>query len=112
MVDVWFAATPLLLCPVQANLVVQENRYVVAMQDLQKAQAELDDKQAELDVVQAEYEQAMTEKQVTVPWCGRDRHTPRCGNCSSFLAFSRQRFGLDQGFIGFIQMQTQHIIPH
>lgn len=49
----------------QANLVVQENRYVLAMQDLQKAQAELDDKQAELDVVQAEYEQAMTEKQVT-----------------------------------------------
>ena len=38
----------------------------MAMQDLQKAQAELDDKQAELDVVQAEYEQAMTEKQVTV----------------------------------------------
>ena len=50
----------------QDNLVVQENRYVMAMQDLQKAQAELDDKQAELDVVQAEYEQAMTEKQVTV----------------------------------------------
>ncbi|EPQ10652.1 Dynein heavy chain 5, axonemal [Myotis brandtii] len=49
--------------PLKANLVVQENRYVVAMQDLQKAQAELDDKQAELDVVQAEYEQAMTEKQ-------------------------------------------------
>lgn len=54
------------VCPVQANLVVQENRYVLAMQDLQKAQAELDDRQAELDVVQAEYEQAMTEKQVTV----------------------------------------------
>ena len=54
------------VCPMQANLVVQENRYVLAMQDLQKAQAELDDKQAELDVVQAEYEQAMTEKQVTV----------------------------------------------
>lgn len=30
----------------------------------------------------------------------------------SFLAFSLQRFGLDQGFIEFIQMQTQHIIPH
>lgn len=52
------------VCPVQANLVVQENRHGLAMQDLQKAQAELDDKQAELDVVQAEYEQAMTEKQV------------------------------------------------
>ncbi|XP_078222058.1 dynein axonemal heavy chain 5 isoform X3 [Callithrix jacchus] len=49
--------------PLKANLVVQENRHVLAMQDLQKAQAELDDKQAELDVVQAEYEQAMTEKQ-------------------------------------------------
>ncbi|XP_057352291.1 dynein axonemal heavy chain 5 isoform X2 [Manis pentadactyla] len=49
--------------PLKANLVVQENRYVLAMQDLQKAQAELDDKQAELDVVQAEYEQAMMEKQ-------------------------------------------------
>lgn len=54
---------------------VQENRYVLAMQDLQKAQAELDDKQAELDVVQAEYEQAMTEKQVT-PRHGKARHTP------------------------------------
>lgn len=64
------------MCPVQANLVVQENRYVLAMQDLQKAQAELDDKQAELDVVQAEYEQAMTEKQVTVLWPGRDLCTP------------------------------------
>lgn len=59
----------------QANLVVQENRYVLAMQDLQKAQAELDDKQAELDVVQAEYEQATTEKQVTVLW-GRACHSP------------------------------------
>lgn len=59
----------------QANLVVQENRHLLAMQDLQKAQAELDDKQAELDVVQAEYEQAMTEKQVTVLCHGRDCHT-------------------------------------
>lgn len=63
----------LTLCPLQANLVVQENRHVLAMQDLQKAQAELDDKQAELDVVQAEYERAMTEKQVAknVTWEGR-----------------------------------------
>lgn len=52
---------------------IQENRYVLAMQDLQKAQAELDDKRAELDVVQAEYEQAMTEKQVT-PQHRRDGH--------------------------------------
>uniref|UniRef100_A0A8D2AUY0 Dynein axonemal heavy chain 5 n=1 Tax=Sciurus vulgaris TaxID=55149 RepID=A0A8D2AUY0_SCIVU len=49
--------------PLKANLVVQGNRHVLAMQDLQKAQAELDEKQAELDVVQAEYEQAVTEKQ-------------------------------------------------
>lgn len=55
---------------VQANLVVQENRHILAMQDLQKAQAELDAKQAELDVVQAEYEQAMTEKQVSSLWPG------------------------------------------
>lgn len=62
----------LTLCPLQANLVVQENRHVLAMQDLQKAQAELDDKQAELDVVQAEYEQATSEKQVAKAWHGRD----------------------------------------
>lgn len=69
--NVRFAAHPLSpVCPVQANLVVQENRYVLAMQDLQKAQGELDDKQAELDVVQAEYEQAMAEKQVTAPGLG------------------------------------------
>ncbi|XP_046324256.1 dynein axonemal heavy chain 5 isoform X2 [Marmota monax] len=49
--------------PLKANLVVQENRHILAMQDLHKAQVELDEKQAELDVVQAEYEQAMTEKQ-------------------------------------------------
>ncbi|KAM6224385.1 dynein axonemal heavy chain 5 [Rhynchocyon petersi] len=58
----------------QANLVVQENRYVLAMQDLQKAQAELDEKQAELDVVQAEYEQAMTEKQTLLEDAERCRH--------------------------------------
>ncbi|OBS57108.1 hypothetical protein A6R68_11768, partial [Neotoma lepida] len=57
-----------------ANLVVQENRHVLAMQDLQKAQAELDDKQAELDVVQAEYEQAMTEKQTLLEDAERCRH--------------------------------------
>ncbi|XP_025779530.1 dynein heavy chain 5, axonemal [Puma concolor] len=60
--------------PLKANLVVQENRYVLAMQDLQKAQAELDDKQAELDVVQAEYEQAMTEKQTLLEDAERCRH--------------------------------------
>ncbi|XP_069898297.1 dynein axonemal heavy chain 5 [Dipodomys merriami] len=60
--------------PLKANLVVQENRYVLAMQDLQKAQAELDEKQAELDVVQAEYEQAMTEKQTLLEDAERCRH--------------------------------------
>uniref|UniRef100_A0A8W4F932 Dynein axonemal heavy chain 5 n=1 Tax=Sus scrofa TaxID=9823 RepID=A0A8W4F932_PIG len=60
--------------PLKANLVVQENRYVLAMQDLQKAQAELDDKQAELDVVQAEYEQATTEKQTLLEDAERCRH--------------------------------------
>ncbi|XP_059863189.1 dynein axonemal heavy chain 5 [Delphinus delphis] len=60
--------------PLKANLVVQENRYVLAMQDLQKAQAELDDRQAELDVVQAEYEQAMTEKQTLLEDAERCRH--------------------------------------
>ena len=75
----------LTLCPLQANLIVQENRHVLAMQDLQKAQAELDDKQAELDVVQAEYEQAMTEKQVSNTWPGRDAYT-FCSRELSLLA--------------------------
>ncbi|XP_049624319.1 dynein axonemal heavy chain 5 [Suncus etruscus] len=60
--------------PLKANLVVQENRHILAMQDLQKAQAELDAKQAELDVVQAEYEQAMTEKQTLLEDAERCRH--------------------------------------
>eukprot|EP00069_Balaena_mysticetus_P008087 bmy_05708T0 len=60
--------------PLKANLVVQENRHVLAMQDLQKAQAELDDRQAELDVVQAEYEQAVTEKQTLLEDAERCRH--------------------------------------
>ncbi|XP_023388715.1 dynein heavy chain 5, axonemal [Pteropus vampyrus] len=60
--------------PLKANLVVQENRHVLAMQDLQKAQAELDDKEAELDKVQAEYEQAMTEKQTLLEDAERCRH--------------------------------------
>ncbi|KAJ8789143.1 hypothetical protein J1605_022244 [Eschrichtius robustus] len=60
--------------PLKANLLVQENRYVLAMQDLQKAQAELDDRQAELDVVQAEYEQAVTEKQTLLEDAERCRH--------------------------------------
>uniref|UniRef100_A0A2I3GCS9 Dynein axonemal heavy chain 5 n=1 Tax=Nomascus leucogenys TaxID=61853 RepID=A0A2I3GCS9_NOMLE len=60
--------------PLKANLVVQENRHLLAMQDLQKAQDKLDDKQAELDVVQAEYEQAMTEKQTLLEDAERCRH--------------------------------------
>uniref|UniRef100_H0X0M1 Dynein axonemal heavy chain 5 n=1 Tax=Otolemur garnettii TaxID=30611 RepID=H0X0M1_OTOGA len=60
--------------PLKANLVVQENRHVLALQDLQKAQAELDDKQAELDVVQAEYEQATAEKQTLLEDAERCRH--------------------------------------
>ncbi|GAB1299283.1 Dynein axonemal heavy chain 5 [Apodemus speciosus] len=60
--------------PLKANLIVQENRHVLAMQDLQKAQAELDEKQAELDVVQAEYEQAMTEKQTLLEDADRCRN--------------------------------------
>lgn len=35
-----------------------------------------------------------------------------CGNPSFLSCFLSARFGLDQGFIEFIQMQTQHIIPH
>ncbi|EDL08892.1 dynein, axonemal, heavy chain 5, isoform CRA_b [Mus musculus] len=60
--------------PLKANLIVQENRHILAMQDLQKAQAELDAKQAELDVVQAEYEQAMAEKQTLLEDADRCRH--------------------------------------
>nr|XP_044988409.1 dynein axonemal heavy chain 5 [Jaculus jaculus] len=60
--------------PLKANLAVQENRHVLAMQDLQTAQAELDEKQAELDMVQAEYEQAMAEKQTLLEDAERCRH--------------------------------------
>ncbi|KAM9098289.1 dynein axonemal heavy chain 5 [Sarcophilus harrisii] len=69
-----FFSTNKEVLPLKANLVVQENRYVTAMQDLQKAQAELDDKQAELDVVQEEYEKAMTEKQTLLEDAERCRH--------------------------------------
>lgn len=78
------------VCPMQANLVVQENRHVVAMQDLQKAQAELDAKQAELDVVQAEYEQAMSEKQVTV-LCAGGTVTYLRGSGETFIPFLLSR---------------------
>uniref|UniRef100_A0A5F8GJ93 Dynein axonemal heavy chain 5 n=1 Tax=Monodelphis domestica TaxID=13616 RepID=A0A5F8GJ93_MONDO len=69
-----FFSTNKEVLPLKANLVVQENRHVTAMQDLQKAQAELDDKQAELDVVKGEYEKAMTEKQTLLEDAERCRH--------------------------------------
>lgn len=60
----------------------------MAMQDLQKAQAELDDKEAELDKVQAEYEQAMTEKQVIIVWAWEGpSHTYMHGCATPFVPF-------------------------
>ena len=50
--------------PLKANLIVQEGRLKVAMDDLQEAQAQLDEKQRELDEVQAQYDAAMREKQM------------------------------------------------
>ena len=49
--------------PLKANLIIQEGRLKVAMDDLASAQAQLDEKQRELDVVQAQYDNAMREKQ-------------------------------------------------
>ena len=57
--------------PLKANLAVQEARYGLAMNDLNRAQAQLDDKQRELDAVQAMYDAAMLEKQV-----GQGHSTP------------------------------------
>lgn len=59
----------------QANLVVQERRLGVAMNDLAEAQKVLDEKQAELDAVQATYDAAMKSKQVGF-----------AANCWGFLA--------------------------
>ncbi|KAM5264417.1 dynein axonemal heavy chain 5 [Ctenodactylus gundi] len=79
--------------PLKANLVVQENRHVLAMQDLQKAQAELDEKQAELDVVQAEYEQAMTEKQTLLEDAERCRRKMQAASTLiSGLAGEKERW--------------------
>ncbi|KAJ3249557.1 Dynein heavy chain 5, axonemal [Chytriomyces hyalinus] len=49
--------------PLKANLIVQEAKLTIAMNDLNKAQAMLDEKQAELDVFQAKYNQAISQKQ-------------------------------------------------
>ncbi|XP_041488031.1 dynein heavy chain 5, axonemal [Microtus oregoni] len=79
--------------PLKANLVVQENRHMLAMQDLQKAQAELDDKQAELDVVQAEYEQATSEKQTLLEDAERCRHKMQtASSLISGLAGEKERW--------------------
>jgi dynein heavy chain len=47
----------------KANLVIQEFKLGIAMEDLNKAQHTLDEKQAELDVFQAKYDAAISSKQ-------------------------------------------------
>ncbi|XP_013776527.1 dynein heavy chain 5, axonemal-like [Limulus polyphemus] len=49
--------------PLKANLAVQEARLSVAMDELNKVQAELDEKEQELNEVKTQYEAAMMEKQ-------------------------------------------------
>ena len=49
--------------PLKANLIVQEHKLNIAMEDLNKAQQMLDEKQAELDVFQAKYNEAIANKQ-------------------------------------------------
>jgi dynein heavy chain len=49
--------------PLKANLVIQEHKLAIAMDDLNKAQQSLDEKQAELDVFQAKYNDAIATKQ-------------------------------------------------
>ncbi|KAI8924469.1 dynein heavy chain and region D6 of dynein motor-domain-containing protein, partial [Entophlyctis helioformis] len=49
--------------PLKANLIVQEHKLQLAMDDLNKAQQTLDEKQAELDIFQAKYNEAITDKQ-------------------------------------------------
>ena len=59
---------------VQANLAVQEVKYVCALRDLSEAQSQLDEKQKELDIAKAFYDQAMREKQVkTTASCSQSR---------------------------------------
>jgi dynein heavy chain len=52
-----------LVIPLKANLIIQEFKFNIAMEDLNKAQAALDEKQAELDVFQAKYNDAIATKQ-------------------------------------------------
>ncbi|KAJ1563094.1 Dynein heavy chain 5, axonemal [Cladochytrium tenue] len=49
--------------PLKANLVVQEAKLTLAMNDLNKAQQTLDEKQAELDVFKEKYNNAISTKQ-------------------------------------------------
>jgi dynein heavy chain len=49
--------------PLKANLVVQEFKLKIAMDDLNKAQMTLDEKQAELDVLTAKFNAAISQKQ-------------------------------------------------
>ncbi|KAJ1345302.1 hypothetical protein BSLG_000815 [Batrachochytrium salamandrivorans] len=50
--------------PLKANLIVQEHKLSIAMEDLNRAQQMLDEKQAELDVFQAKYNEAISNKQM------------------------------------------------
>ncbi|XP_014347801.2 dynein axonemal heavy chain 5 [Latimeria chalumnae] len=79
--------------PLKANLVIQENRLAIAMEDLQVAQAELDAKQAELDIVQAEYEKAMMEKQTLLEDAERCRYKMQtASSLISGLAGEKERW--------------------
>ncbi|KAJ3097005.1 Dynein heavy chain 5, axonemal [Phlyctochytrium planicorne] len=49
--------------PLKANLIVQEARLQVAMNDLNKAQQILDEKQAELDIMKEKYNQVIAQRQ-------------------------------------------------
>ncbi|KAJ3040237.1 Dynein heavy chain 5, axonemal, partial [Rhizoclosmatium hyalinum] len=49
--------------PLKANLIVQEAKLTIAMNDLNKAQAMLDEKQAELDIFNENYRNAIGQKQ-------------------------------------------------
>ncbi|RKO94376.1 dynein heavy chain and region D6 of dynein motor-domain-containing protein [Blyttiomyces helicus] len=49
--------------PLKANLIVQEHKLSLAMEDLNKAQQTLDEKQAELDIFNRNYNEAISSKQ-------------------------------------------------
>ncbi|KAJ3396765.1 Dynein heavy chain 5, axonemal [Lobulomyces angularis] len=48
--------------PLKANLIIQEHKLGIAMEDLRVAQQTLDDKQAELDVFKEKYNKAIADK--------------------------------------------------